>query len=154
MQPLQKKSIAIGLLADIGGTFVLMFILGFIAGVLAASRGVDVMTLTESTPFTVLSVIVGFSFTILGGFIASTRAKYRHVAHGGWVAGTGIIIAIPFIALSLVAQISGQQPLDTGMLAQLAAYLILAIPAGMLGGYLGEKFDRRREAANTPVMTV
>jgi hypothetical protein len=149
MQKLQKKSIFIGFIVDLAGTWVVSFALGVAIGIYAVRVGADMQEIISSVLFITIATLIGCCFTVLGGFIASTRASYRHIAHGAWVGGVGLILAVPFTLLSWGLVILSGHPIETSALVNVAFSTVIAIPLGIAGGFLGKKFDERRQNAVT-----
>ena len=80
----------------------------------------------KSTNGLLLGLVIGLSFTVLGGFFAGKMAGRAEVLHGALVAVAGMV-------LTLIFREAGS-PLWFDI-AGLAGML----PAGMAGGYLAQK---------------
>jgi hypothetical protein len=125
------KAVALGLLADIGGTFAasIMLMVGY--GIVLGASGASVeeisaadLTSTDSWLFYVGGA-VGLAFSVLGGYVCARVAKRNEMQLG---AVTAIISAV--IGLLLAAD---QYQLGTNLSMTLAA--IIAVMVGARLGY-------------------
>ncbi|HEY6010490.1 MAG TPA: hypothetical protein VIX18_03385 [Nitrospirota bacterium] len=128
---IKLKAVIVGVIVDNAGTLLIMT---FLAATLV-STGLsqdEVMRRLKSTNGLLLGLIIGLSFTVLGGFFAGRMAGRAERLHGALVAVIGIILAVVF-------RESGS-PLwfDVVVIAAM-------LPAGMAGGYLAQK---RRAGSN------
>ena len=121
------KAVAIGLVVDIGGTF--LFGAGLsIAWFVAAGLPDDAQALeqlTQSPAYLLASMIVGGAFTVLGGYVAAriaNHAEYRYALYLGlWSLAFGVL---------LVYWSPSPQP------GQDIVALLLVVPCALAGGYL------------------
>ncbi|HWR72983.1 MAG TPA: hypothetical protein VN604_07420 [Nitrospirota bacterium] len=121
LSDIKFKAVIAGVIVDNAGTLLLMTTLA----ALLVSTGLsedEVMGRMKSTNGLLLGLIIGLSFTVLGGYLAGRMAKQIEILHGALVAVTGMTIALIF---------RGGDPLWFDI-AGFAGML----PAGMTGGYL------------------
>jgi len=86
------KALALGTLADIGGTLIVG-----IGGIALVAQGVpqnQLATRVGSAMFLGFLLIVGLGFTLLGGFVAGRVSKNSEVMHGGLVGLIGLLIGL------------------------------------------------------------
>lgn len=72
----------------------------------------------------ILGMVIGFAFTILGGFVAGRVSKKFEVLHGGIVGFIGILFGVLFWT--------------TLPLWYIIVSLVGVVPLGMLGGRIAE----------------
>lgn len=82
MEKLNWKAIIAGFLIDLGGSFFCGFLMVIIVIIVIVSNGKSVTDiqnfLVYSIPIMIISLVIGFSFVILGGFAAGKIAgKYE-----------------------------------------------------------------------------
>lgn len=151
MQPLQKMSIFIGFLYNILGSFLVFFLLSVMGAIIAGTMGADILSTLENSTAGFVSLFITSAFIVLGGFASSTRAKYRHLAHGGWQGGVTviffIIIGVPGIAASLILD----HQIEHRVIIEFLYTMIASIPLGILGGSLGRMFDERKVSQSLTV---
>ena len=128
MNRLSIKAIVIGCLVDWLGTlaFGLLFALG--TGMMAALRGVSPketeLALTEwynSIPGMVFTILYGFGFTLLGGYVAARISKADNLLNSALVGTVGILLGLVIIS---------ETPQVVFFLS-----ILLPIPVSILGGY-------------------
>jgi hypothetical protein len=125
LSDIKFKAVIVGVIVDNAGTLLLMTLLA--AALVSTGLSEDVvMSRMKSTSGLLLGLIVGLSFTLLGGYFAGRIAGRAEVLHGVLVAVAGMILALIFRegGIPLWFDIAG----FAGML-----------PAGMAGGYLAQK---------------
>ena len=119
------KAVIVGAVVDNAGTLLVMT---FLAAALVSTGFPEdeVMRRMKSTSGLMLGLIIGLSFTALGGFFAGKIAGRAEVLHGAMVAVAGMIVALIFreSGAPLWFDIAG----FAGML-----------PAGIAGGHLAQK---------------
>jgi hypothetical protein len=82
-------------------------------------------------PIFLISVaVIGWGFTILGGFIAGRVSKCREILHGGIVGFIGILLGLLFWA-------------STPVWLNVTS-LIFVVPCGMLGGRIAEFTNNKK----------
>jgi len=113
------KAIIFGWLINLIGPILVNFIIGLICGI-AFGRSPQ-MGIIQNTS----TLIVGLVFGIVGGYVAGRTAKESELLHGGIVGALNIVM--DFLSYSLVP----------GWLYFIN--LLVAIPAGMAGGYIAMK---------------
>ena len=119
------KAVIVGAIVDNAGTLLLMTLLA--AALVSTGLSEDaVMSRMRSTSGLLLGLIVGLSFTVLGGFFAGRIAGRAEVFNGALVAIVGMI-------LSMIFRESG-----TPLWFDIAGFAGM-LPAGMAGGYLAQK---------------
>ena len=128
MKRLSLKAIVIGCLVDWLGTlaFGLAFAMG--TGFMATLRGVSPketeLALTEwyhSIPGMVFSILYGFGFTLLGGYVAARISKACNLLNSALVGTMAILLGLVFIS---------ETPKAVFFLS-----IFLSIPVSILGGY-------------------
>ena len=132
----QPKAVILGFLVDFVGTFVVMAIIGGIAGFVYAMNDGDISAFEESiysnTLLMLFTVLLGSGFTVLGGYIAGRVARESLLFNASLVGVAGIAIGVFFW---------GDAPLWYDMTG-----FLLAVPAACLGGLIALK----REASVVP----
>lgn len=130
LSKIQAKAVLIGALVDIGSSVVSNFIVLNIMAIILASQGVPSTEIDarilQSPTFLASSLIIGFGFTFLGGFVAANLAKVRKVLHSSLVGSIGV--ALGLVLLFLYG--TGSIPLWYNLTA-----FILTIPVAAMGGY-------------------
>jgi hypothetical protein len=125
LSDIKITAVIVGVIVDNAGTLLIMT---FLAAVLV-STGLsedEVMTRMKSTNGLFLGLIIGYGFTVLGGYFAGRMAGRSEVLHGALVAVIGMVLALVF-------RESGS-PVWFDIVA--AAGML---PAGMAGGYVAQK---------------
>ena len=119
------KGLLVGTAIDWGGSIVVSVSLSIAFSIVMAISGTS-LDETESLlrePFVLIPImIIGFGFTMLGGFVAGRMAKRSEILHGGIVGGLGIPFGFLFGA---------SIPLWYNLISYMGV-----IPIGMFGGYL------------------
>jgi len=119
------KAVLVGVIVDNAGTLLLMTTLA--AALVSTGLSEDeVMRRMRSTSGLLLGLIIGLSFTVLGGYFAGRIAGRAEVLHGLLVAVMGMVIALIFRESDIPAWF--HMVASAGML-----------PAGIAGGYLAQK---------------
>jgi hypothetical protein len=95
LSDIKFKAVMVGVIVDNAGTLLLMTTLA----ALLVSTGLsedEVMGRLKNTNGLLLGLIIGLSFTVLGGYFAGRMAKQAEVLHGALVAFIGMVIALIF----------------------------------------------------------
>lgn len=121
LSDIRFKAVIVGVIVDNAGTLLLMTTLAAMLVSTGLSED-EVMGRMKSTNGLLLGLIIGLSFTVLGGYLAGRMAKQAEMLHGALVAVTGMTIALIF---------RGGDPLWFDI-----AGFTLMLPAGIAGGYL------------------
>ena len=82
------KAVAWGVLTDTGGSLVVGAILAITTVVVLAMNGTpknEIEAYLHSPIVLILGMIIGFCFTVLGGFVAGRVSRNFEVLHGGIV---------------------------------------------------------------------
>lgn len=116
------KALVLGAVTDISGSLVVATILGVVMGIALAAQGIPQSEIEARAQGMVLipSLLIGFGFTVLGGFVAGRVSKSYEVMHGGIVGCIGLFFGFLFWAAS--------------PLWLIIASLVGTVPMGMLGG--------------------
>lgn len=117
------KALLLGALTDIGGSLVVGSVFGLLIGIVLAVLGVPQNRMDahlQGLAVLIPSLVIGFGFTVLGGFVAGRVSKSYEVMHGGIVGCIGIVFGLFFWA---------SLPLWYNI-----ASLLGVVPCGMLGG--------------------
>jgi len=128
-------AVAIGALADTLGTIAFSSLYGVAAAFVAEAQHLSTseMEARLQRPAVIIALmVIGLSFTVLGGYVAGKVSKVRQVLHGGIVGSVGIIFAL----LSW-----GSAPLWYNIAA-----LVTVVPCGMLGGRIAENAEGKSSA--------
>lgn len=126
LSDIKFTAVIVGAIVDNAGTLLVMT---FLAAALV-STGLsqdEVMSRMKSTNGLVLGLIIGFSFTVLGGFFAGRMAGRAEVLQGALVAVIGIVLVLVF------------RESDSPVWFDIVAVAGM-LPAGMAGGYLAQKW--------------
>lgn len=121
------KAVCIGLVVDIGGTFLLgagVTIAWFIAAGLP-NDSESLQQLTQSPAYFATSTILGGACTVLGGYVAARIANHSEYRYALYLGFWSLAFGIPFVVWSPSAQ-----------LWQDIASLLLVVPCALAGGYL------------------
>ena len=122
MSRIKWSAVFIGLLLDIGGTMLLIFLL-LIAQNIA---GVTVLDAESEEPRHLLvQFVFGLAFTVFGGFVAGLVAQRDFVLHGAVVGALTIVLSVISIATG-----STSPPWFE------AASALSVVPGGAFGGWL------------------
>ncbi|MBW2409760.1 MAG: hypothetical protein JRF72_08175, partial [Deltaproteobacteria bacterium] len=134
------KAIVIGLVIDIGGSFLSAFILAIAYGVLLASRGLSpeeieyhLVNLDPYSTFYIITMAVGGLMTVLGGYVCARMVNYTEYKFA-------FIFGFISAALGHIIRGSYHSTLDNLALG------ILTIGCALLGAWL-----RVVQKANAPV---
>ena len=128
LKEISIKAVIIGLIVDIGGTFLFFLIFSIIGGILLTSAGRDVDELTdfaETSTFIVVSSLAGLLFSVFGGYVSARIAGRAEVRNA---LATGILSFLVGLVLFIAAPVSPQSWPEL-------LFLILIIPCALLGGY-------------------
>ena len=120
-QGISVKAVLVGILADV----IVSFMVGVAIGVALVAQGTPPHAVGERMlePMgLVLSLVVGLTTTVFGGFVAGRVAGHSEVFHGGLLGALGILLGALFM---------GSYPLWFN-----AAVIGSTIPCAMFGGWL------------------
>ncbi len=137
MKQIKIKAIVLGLLTDIGGSLLASIIFGTVLVATLVMAGVpsdEIISRAQGPIVLIPGLIIGFGFTILGGFVAGRVARQAEVLHGGILGGIDIPFGLVIWSLS---------PLWLNILS-----LIATIPMGMVGGYFAKRGGRKNEMSS------
>ncbi len=132
MKDISFKAVVIGLLVDIGGTFLFAFAFGLLALMLLPSTGDEIKQIDafSRTPvFRTITPIVGLLFTGLGGYMTARISKTAELKNTLFMG-----IASAAFGMISIFTLSGSEHLWLDMIA-----LILTILFALLGGYVRMK---------------
>jgi len=123
------KALVLGFLTDVGGSLLFGIVFAILLGIYFGIQGLpesEIVTRLQGQGLLILlpSMVVGFGFTVLGGYVAGRISKMREVFHGGLVGGLGLLFGLFFWA---------SLPLWYNIVA-----LLGVIPCGMLGGRIAK----------------
>ena len=128
MRRINLKAILIGCLVDWLGTLAFSIASGVSLGIMAALRGLGqqetqsaFIEWSGSLPGMVLSLLCGFGFTFLGGYVAARMSKTSHLLNSAFVGAIGILLGLLFIS---------EAPEPIFLLSSL-----FSIPVATLGGF-------------------
>lgn len=124
---IEIKAIVLGFLTDLGGSLVVGFAYGVILGITMVLKGIpqeDIATQLQGPVVLIPGLIIGFGFTLLGGYVAGRIAKYSEILHGGIVGGIGILLGL---------LLCGSLPLWYNIISFAGV-----VPVGMAGGYFAK----------------
>lgn len=138
---LRIKAIALGVLADIGSTFILGILL--MSVILISEYGTDmpdeaIDNFYKTNRNLYLLFLLGTACTVFGGFIGAKLAGSSEIRHGGWVGAVSLII-------SVLIEMSSDQSQSYPRLFSILSVAVV-IPAGVLGGYLSIVFSKIEKA--------
>jgi peptidoglycan/LPS O-acetylase OafA/YrhL len=128
LKDVSVKGVVIGLVVDIGGTFLFFFVFAVLGAILLASTGRDIDELkdvAETPTFIVVSSIAGLLFSALGGYVSARIARKAEVRNA---LATGALSVLVGLVLFVGTPASPRSWLDL-------LSLILIIPFAMIGGY-------------------
>jgi len=119
------KAIVLGVATDVVGSIIIAFLVAFAAA--AAHRSVYSVVGTSS-PIAFLACVTasGLALTFVGGFVAGRVSPWRKMFHGS-------IVGIIALVIDLLERNSPEPHWSR------AATLLLAVPAGMLGGAIAAR---------------
>jgi len=136
------KALALGALTDLGGSLIAALAYGFVVGFVLGAQGVrqhELGARFASATFLAPGLMIGFAFTLLGGYVAGRVSKTSEVIHGGLV---GLISLLFGLIYGLF--LSRSVPMWYTVLS-----FVGVIPFGMLGGWAAA--TKRRESDTDPV---
>jgi len=96
---IEIKAVALGVLTDTGGSLVIGAILAVVSVVVLAMNGTPengIEAYLHGPTVLILGMVIGFAFTVLGGFVAGRVSQKLEVLHGGIVGLIGIIFGVLF----------------------------------------------------------
>ncbi|HKO87496.1 MAG TPA: hypothetical protein VJU83_03150 [Burkholderiales bacterium] len=128
-------AVAAGLAADVLGTELFSLAASFILGVSMAIQGAseeEIVQTFSATPFRVFFFISGLAFTLIGGYVAARVANNREYLHGLYLGLASMITSAVLIVL-----VNSESPLSFDI-----AYMVLAIPAALIGAHLRKRHKR------------
>jgi Na+-translocating ferredoxin:NAD+ oxidoreductase RnfD subunit len=134
LEEINFKAVVIGSAVDIALSLLLSIPVGIAAGIYAAIRHLppdSMLAVMKSGPLAVGSMVLGMSFTVLGGFISAKIAKKEPLAHA---ALTGMLSFVT--GLCLLAVMGSENPRW-----MLWVGIVFTIPSAMAGGALAAKFS-------------
>jgi hypothetical protein len=102
----------------------------------------DFDAIAASPEFLIGFFVLGTACTVLGGFVAGSRAGREHVRHGAWVGIVNIVLGLVLLA---IPQPDSEMP---GWLDALG--FVVVVPAAALGGYLALRRDMLVGALRSP----
>jgi small-conductance mechanosensitive channel len=118
-------AIAIGAVTDTVGTIAFMFLFGVVAAFASEMQHLSSSEMEARLQRPVMMIalmIIGLSFTVLGGYVAGRVSKVNQVMHGGIVGSIGIILVLLFW---------NSAPVWNNIVS-----LVTTVPCGLLGGWL------------------
>jgi hypothetical protein len=127
---LRFKAILLGVLADTIGTLTVATAL-FLAMAAAGFPEAEITVRMRGFSGLILMLILGLSFTLVGGYVAGRTAGRIEILHGAIVAGIGLVLGLFFHEPGL--------PLWYETISFAAM-----IPIGMVGGYIAREGNVKR----------
>ena len=124
---IRVKAILLGVLTDIVGSTVAGIVIGIGLGIALAAQHVpanEIAIRLHGASVLIPSLILGFGFTVLGGYVAGRVAKQSEILHGGIVGAIGILFNLFTISFPLWYNI---------------VTIIGIVPFGIIGGLLARK---------------
>src|SRR5262245_28199179 len=98
------KAVVVGFLVDIGISMCLAIAIGVVMGIGLVKKGVkpDQVNdrLMQDQAFLIISMVLGFASTAVGGYVAGRMAGRSELLHGALVGVIGILIGLAFIGSS------------------------------------------------------
>lgn len=122
---LRFKAVIWGVLADTVGTLVVATVL-FLAMAAAGIPAAEITVRLRGFSGLMLMLLLGLSFTLIGGYVAGRTAGRVEILHGAIVAGIGLILGLFLREPGL--------PLWYETISFAAM-----IPVGMMGGYIAKE---------------
>ena len=130
IQRLRFKAVLLGVLADTIGTLTVATAL-FLAMAAAGIPEAEITVRMRGFSGLMLMLILGLSFTLVGGYIAGRTAGRIEILHGAIVAGIGLVLGLFF-----------REP---GLPFWYEAISFAAmVPVGMAGGYIAREDNVKR----------
>jgi hypothetical protein len=128
-------AVLVGWVVDIIGSLVVGLVMGLVFGIAYARSGMSPQAMAEafaSSPVVLgISLVIGFGFTLVGGFVAAHMGRSAPLKHAF---GMGVLSTVFGLFSSLIS------PKGTPVYAVLG--IGLTIPAAMLGGVIRRGLDR------------
>jgi putative membrane protein (TIGR04086 family) len=129
----QIRPVITGVVVDYIVTYVAMaaFVFGYLAKELAKKGEVTEKLIAEymvSPEGLTVALVIGSLCTALGGFIAARKANTLEIKHGAFVGAGSLIVAF-------IEQLMQEQPAPLPEWFRFVS-IVVAIPAGALGGYV------------------
>lgn len=124
-RPVKIKALALGVLANIGGSLVLGIMLSLVMGIILGALGVSMNEINARMWGPILNLISGFGSAVLGGFVAGRIAKQKQVLHGAIVGAAWIFLGF----------LSGESFPPSWYNIVL---FVGVVPFGMMGGRIAE----------------
>ena len=125
-----------GIAADILGSLIGGVAVGILMGIFLVVQGVppaEMVERLEAPTALVLGGIVGYCFTMIGGYVAARLARRAELLHGG-------------LSAALATLVGWTIPLSNPIPIRLRILLsLLTIPIGVLGGWIALAERRRSE---------
>lgn len=132
MRRVSIKAIALGVLADIGGSVLagILLLSWFVGDAIApdipADEAEEIMRgLSQDGGFLTLSLLLGLAFTGLGGYVAARVARRELYLNAGLVGVISLVLGLLF---------GGPGP----FWFEVAGFLLI-VPAALYGGYLADR---------------
>lgn len=136
METLNKKAVLIGWVVDMVGSFVIAAILGVVIGIALGASGVSPAEIEakirNSFGIQLLTLVLGFSSTALGGYIAARIARDHEIKHGFAVGTLALLtgIVVLFVVPESMSRVSAWYK---------AVSWIFILPSAVLGAYLRKR---------------
>ena len=131
------RAILTGLAVDIGGTLATLAMVSIALGILFNREAEVLAQIADSPWFKAVMTTLGFGFTVLGGYVAARIANYIELN-----------VSLAFGACSLVCgELLGVWLGGDQSAFEHVVFLLLTIPAALLGGWL-RKRQRRATASD------
>lgn len=131
-------AVVIGWIVDIVGSNVVGLAVGIVFGIMYARAGMKPQQFAETmsnSPVVIgISLVIGLTFTAIGGFVAAHMGRSAPIRHA---LGVGILSAATGVLTSLV--------FPTGMLGFGILGIALTIPMAVLGGAMRRAFGTTQQ---------
>jgi peroxiredoxin len=134
LKEIRVKALLLGVLADFGGGVVTGILMGIFGGIIFFSKSISGDGLDASSfgnVFRIPSLVFGWGFTILGGYVAGRVANQSEVLHGGLVGAINIPLGLLFAFAC---------PLWLNVI-----FFALIIPCGMAGGLIAKNRSQQKQ---------
>ena len=126
-------AIVAGFACDFVGTYAFNFVVAIIMVLFMKSRGIEGEALESGlnqfmsgNAYCMFSILIGFSFTMLGGYIAGRVAKHGELFHAGAVGVINVLFSLYFMEV---------YP------AWYWLVVFMVIPVAIFGGYNAKKYN-------------